>query len=914
MAIISFVLMMVTGWWQGSGADEVRVRIETEQGTIVVAVDVERAPETARNFLRYVDGGHYDGGRFHRTVTLAPDNQLASPVKIEVIQGGVAPAREKRGFAPIRLERTSRTGLKHLDGTISMARLGPDTATSDFFICVGDQPELDYGGKRNPDGQGFAAFGRVVAGMDVVRRIHRSPYTLQALTPPVMIRKIERLPRQMVLSGPELARQVTIHRDKFGVPHIFGRTDAATIFGLMYAQCEDNYRQLVADLLRSLGRAAEIDGERGLVNDLGYRAFEVERRSREEYEGLPARVRLLCDAYALGIEHYRHRHPELEPAGPARVEPWHILAVSRMGRLGGLNRVGLSAGELRIGEEIGPDRTTIERRDQPDHLELGQSTTTPAVDLDEGSNMWAVAPSKSASGRAMLLINPHVGFFGGGQRYEAHLRSDEGLNVYGFAILGTPYIRSGFTASLGWSHTNNYADTVDGYLETFDRPESPLSYRYEGGYRQAVEWQEELAVRTSGGLVRRRFRFRRTHHGPIVGSLNGRPVAARVARLDEGGEVEQRFAMNRARNFAEFRAALSRVALTGSNTIYADRAGNIFYVHGNAMPRRATGDDWLKPVDGTTAATEWQGYHRLDELPARLNPPSGFLQNCNSTPFLMTEKGNPLAGDYPGYMAPEEDTARAQSSRRILTGRRRFTFEQWTEAATDTTVGEAAKGIEALSAEWELLKREDEARAEQIKPVILELKSWDRIARIDSVATTIFLLWFERMRNGRGNDLGITLRGESTSGGKPAARFRQIAALEEVVATLERERNGWRVAWGEINRLQRIDSSGDQPFSDQRPSLPVAGGPGTAGIVFTYNTRPEKGQSRRYGISGNSFVAVVEFGPTVTARSVLVFGQSADPHSPHHLDQADLYATGRFKPVNFTLTAIRANLERSYQP
>ncbi|NBO65673.1 MAG: hypothetical protein EBU88_12685 [Acidobacteria bacterium] len=529
--------------------------------------------------------------------------------------------------------------------------------------------------------------------------------------------------------------------------------------------------------------------------------------------------------------------------------------------------------------------------------------------------MWVIGRSKSLTGNPMLLINPHVGFFGGGQRYEAHLQSDEGLNVYGFAILGTPYIRSGFTANLGWSHTNNYADTVDGYLETFDLAAEPLAYRYGSGYRQASEWEDSIRVKTETGFESRRYRFRRTHHGPIIGEVNGIAVAVRVARLEEGGEVAQRFAMNRARNFVEFRAALASVALTGSNTIYADRAGKIFYVHGNALPRRALGFDWAKPVDGRLIETEWRGYHKLDELPSRLNPPADYLQNCNSTPFLMTGgAGNPVRGRYPNYMVPEEDTARARSSRRILEAQRRFSFDDWTQAATDTFVEEAGRSIEEISAEWEVLKREDEARAEQLKPVLLELKAWDRIARIDSIPATLFFLWFERMRGGAGNDLGIALRGESRTGQVETEHFRRLQRLEEVVSSLERDYNDWHVPWGEVNRLQRIASSGEELFSDHRPSYPVAGGPGAAGLVFTYNARSEKGQLRRYGISGNTFVAVVEFGKQVRARSILVFGQTADPQSPHFLDQAELYSTGRFKPVRFTSAAISADTKKTYQP
>lgn len=694
----------------------------------------------------------------------------------------------------------------------------------------------------------------------------------------------------------KLAQSVMIYRDRFGVPHVFGQTDASVVFGLMYAQCEDNFWQLETDLVRALGRQAELEGEKALANDLAFRAFEIEKLARAEYQRLPAQAKAWCDAFAAGLNYFVARHPQVKPRLLARFEPWHILAVNRAGRIGSLGRMGLQPEELRFGT-----------------LEPGNVSQTTAAPLDltalpswfvetrgeqmEGSNMWVAAPGKSAHGRALLFINPHVGFFGGGQRYEAHLHSEEGLNIYGFAILGTPYIRSGFNQNLGWSHTNNYADTADAYLETFDDPRQPLAYRYGDGYRTATEWTDEVKVKTERGIETRRYRFRKTHHGPIIGARDGKAVAVRVAKLAEGGELEQRVAMNRARNFAEFKTALALLNLTGSNTIYADRKGNIFYVHGNALPRRATQFDWTKPVDGSDPATEWQGYHSFPELPQLRNPKTGFLQNCNSTPFLMTGEGNPRKEDFPAYAAPEADTARARSSRRILTGKKKFTFDEWTTAATDTTVHEAPRGLGILAAQWEELKREDEARAEEIKPVLLELQAWDQSAKVDSVATTLYLLWHERINNERGSD-----------------QFKDLRVLEKVVADLEKSFGTWRVQWGEINRLQRVHTSGAEPFSDAKPSFPVAGGPGAAGVVFTYNARPEQGQQRRYGTSGNTFVAVVEFGKQPRARSIVTFGQSADPQSPHYLDQAALYAQGKFKPVLFTLAEIKAKLARAYRP
>lgn len=698
----------------------------------------------------------------------------------------------------------------------------------------------------------------------------------------------------------ELASQVTIHRDTFGVPHIFGKTDAAVIFGLAYAQCEDNFWQLETDYINALGRAAELDGERGLARDLTFRLFEIERLSKAEYDRLPANLRALCDAFAAGVNHFIARHPETKPRLLTSLEPWNVLAFARAGRVGSVNRLGLNPNEIQLGKLETTDKAEASPTGfaGPMNLDDFQSWFVESnLGQEEGSNMWAVSPRKSASGNAMLFINPHVGFFGGGQRYEAQLKSEEGLNSYGFAILGTAYIRTGFNQFLGWSHTNNYADTADAYLESFDDAANPLAYKYGNEHRTAVEWTNTVKVKTEKGIELRRYRFRKTHHGPIIGYRNGKAVAARIARLEEGGELEQRIGMNRARNLKEFRAALGKLSLTGSNTLYADNRGNIFYVHGNAVPRRSTKFDWTKPVDGSTAETEWQGYHSLEELPVFLNPKSGFLQNCNSTAFLTTSEGNLPKEKFPAYMVPEDDTPRARMSRRILTGKKKFTFDEWAKAATDATVGEAKQGIETLAEEWEQMKRENEAKAEELKPMVWALKSWDQIARLDSTETTLFILTLERANADKGE-----------------AKFKSLRALEKTVADLELKFGSWQVGWGEINRLQRVHTSGDEAFDDKKPSLPVAGGPSFAGMAFTFTARTEKGQQRRYGTAGNTFVAVAEFGKQFRAQSILVFGQSADPQSKHFLDQAELYAAGKFKPVRFTLAEIKATLERSYHP
>jgi penicillin amidase len=706
-----------------------------------------------------------------------------------------------------------------------------------------------------------------------------------------MVSMLRFLVAALVLSSPlcaaHLARQVTIYRDTYGVPHVFGKTDAAAMFGLMYAQAEDNFWQVETDYLHFLGRAAEVDGPRALANDILARAYEVEARAKAQYEHASPQQRALCDAFAAGLNYYLETHPQVQPRLIRHFEPWFVLADEHRG-------------------PAGPGITRAERARAFPAL-AGSSDMDEDGSADEGSNMWAIAPSRSSTGHAMLLINPHIGFFGADQRYEAHLHSDEGLDVAGFATLGTPYIRSGHNRYLGWSHTNNYARTADVYVESFDDPKDPLAYRYGGGHRRATEWREEIRIKTGtgSGMETRTVVFRKTHHGPVLGMRaagGGASVglAVRFAGI-EGGAMWQRVEMNKARNLREFQAALGRLALTGSNTIYADQAGNIFYLHGNAIPRRSTKFDWTKPVDGSDPETEWQGKHPMADLPQVLNPPEGWLQNCNSTPFLTTGAGNPDRAKYPVYMAPEPDTERSKRSRAILSGSGRFTFDEWAKVALDTRMGLAEERIPGLQAAYDKLRESDPRRAAKLADLVAALAAWDQVGRIDSVGATLFV----RMET-RANEL------RRRGAGDPNL---PIAALEQVKAALEADFGTWKVAWGEVNRMQRVHTSGtEEPFRDDKPSLPVPGAPSFTGTIFTFGARPAPGQKRWYGTVGNSFVAVVEFGKVPEARSLLVFGQSADPQSKHFFDQAELYSTQRFKPAWFDLAEIRKHLERAYRP
>jgi len=665
----------------------------------------------------------------------------------------------------------------------------------------------------------------------------------------------------------QIAKSVTIYRDNYGVPHVYGPTDASCVFGYAYASAEDNFWQIEDSYIRALGRASEVYGAKTLDDDRLVRALEISRLAKAEYDRATPAIKQMDEAFADGLNYFLARNPQVKPRLITHFEPWHIYAFNRYALyyLFIFRKSGLQPREIN------------------------------SVMQSQGSNMWAVMPSKSADGHALLFINPHQPFFGPGQWYEGHVHSDEGWDMSGASFFGSGFPTIGHNAVLGWSHTVNEPDIVDVYEEMFDNPTDPLAYRYDGSYRHATEWKDTIKVTTDSGMVDRTFTFRKTHHGPIVAKRNGKPLAVKMAKFEEGGQIDEWYAMSKSRNFEEFKKAMSAVAVPMFNAVYADHEGNIFYVYNGAVPKRSAKFDWSKPVDGSTSETEWQGYHTFNELPQVTNPKSGFVQNCNSTPFATTVFGNPDASEYPRYMVGESDTARARISRRILYNKDKFTFDEWAQAGFDTYVIEAETEIPRLVEAWE------KQRPAKLAEPVAELRNWDHVSTVKSVPMTLYLLWHEKQ-------YGTAVI--------PAAKPKEdpLQSLEEVMSDLQKNYGTWQVPFGDLNRLERRQSGGEQPFDDRAESLPVAGGPGDVGIVFNFYARPEKGEKRRYGVAGHSFISVVDFGPQVQARSILVFGENSDPHSKHYFDQSEMYAQQKFKPAWFSLADIKAHAERTYHP
>jgi acyl-homoserine-lactone acylase len=719
-----------------------------------------------------------------------------------------------------------------------------------------------------------------------------------------------------------LAKSVTIRRDTFGVPHVYGPTDVSCVFGFIYAQAEDYFWQVEDSYLRSLGRAAEVYGEKSLPDDLINRALEITRLSQEEYASSSPKTREICQAVADGLNYYLATNPQVKPRLITRFEPWHPLAFRRFILYQSFiyGKSGVSAVDI-LGavQEIRDDKTGAVAFPADLRLELvALEQNRQGMSEHIGSNMWAVSPAKSTSGKALMFINPHQPFFGPGQWYEGHVVSGEGWNLLGACFFGSPFPSLGYNGHVAWSHTVNDPDIVDLYAITFDDKADPLKYRYADGSRQAIAWIDEVVVKDPKGTVSRRFRFTKTHQGPLVAVRDGKPLAIRLAKLEENGAIDQGYAMGRAKSVAEFKDAMRPCNMPMFNAMVADTGGNIFYVYNAAVPKRSEKFDWTKPVDGANPETQWLGYLRFDELPQLENPKCGFLQNCNQSPLSTTPVGrelqsgevdeNPKASQFPPFMMATErqrDNPRAQISRRILHSEVQFDYDEWTRDGFSTKILEAELRIPDLVKEWDALSSKEPDRAAKLKEPVELLKGWDCISAVDSVAMTLFVETYDRV-------LKMVARRDLGS-------YPRLRALEATIAGLEKTSGSWKVAWGEINRLQRIhgsmiDTQGRGAFRDDQPSLPIAGAPGPLGVVFNFYTLPQSGQKRRYGVAGHSFVGAVELGAEPKLKTILQFGESGDPHSPHWFDQAALYAKKQFKPSWFTQADVEAHSERQYHP
>jgi acyl-homoserine-lactone acylase len=698
----------------------------------------------------------------------------------------------------------------------------------------------------------------------------------------------------------EQASRVTITRDEWGIPHVSARTDADAVFGLIYAQAEDDFNRIETNYLTALGRTAEAEGEGSIFRDLRMRLVVDEASLRAQHAAAPPWLRELTQAWADGLNFYLATHPHVRPRVITRFEPWMTLAFSE-GSIGwDIENVDLEELERFYGARPGP---VVKR--------AAAVTAAERHEGQGGSNGFALGPSVTRSGHALLLINPHTSFY---FRAEAHVRSEEGLNVYGAVTWGQFFVYQGFNDRLGWMHTSTGADFMDEYAQTVSRSaDGTVTYLYAGTQRPVRSREVTIRYRTpSGTLGERRFDVLATHHGPIVRESDGRWIAVRLMH-DPVNALMQSYLRTKTRSLAAFKSVLRLHTNSSNNTVYADADGNVAYFHSNFVPRRDGRFDWSRPVDGADPATEWNGLHTLEESPNVVNPAGGWVQNTNNWPYSVAGEHSPRADDYPLYMDQARENARGVHAVRVLSGRRDFTLDSLVAAAYDRDLPAFDVMLPPLFDAYAGLPQDDPL-VERLAAPIASLRAWDRRWAEDSVATTLAIHWAEALwlavaAPPRGRDWPLFERVATAS--TPTQR---LQSLLTAIGKLETDFGRWQTPWGEVNRLQRTSSAIVQEFDDRATSIPVGFTSGRWGSLASFEARPSAATVRRYGTSGNSFVAAVEFGPKPRAKAVMAGGQNGDPASPHFFDQAGRYAEARLRDVHFDPADVARNAVRTYRP
>ncbi len=699
------------------------------------------------------------------------------------------------------------------------------------------------------------------------------------------------------------AKQVTIIRDNYGIPHIYGKTDADAVFGLLYAQCEDDFKRVEMNYIDKLGRLAEVNGEKDLYNDLLIRLVIDTSDAIADYKKAPIWLKKILNAFADGINFYLYKNPTVTPALLTRFQPWYPLLWTD-GSIGAISTGGVSTNEL---------KNFYSGQDEP--VSIHQSGNEYPEETLTGSNGFAFSPSITESGHAILYINPHVTFY---FRPEVHIVSEEGLNAYGAVTWRQPFVYQGFNEHCGWMHTSSQADISDAYIEKLSKKNGKWVYEYNGKQKPVVQKKINIHVKTTKGFETKTFNTLFTGHGPVMAKRNGQYISVRHNNRDMKGLI-QSWLRTKATSFAGFIKTMDLGANPSNNTLYADAEGNIAYWHGNFLPRRDTNYDWSKPVDGTTSATQWKGYHTVNESVHIYNPKNGWLQNCNSTPFTAAGDNSPKKSDYPVYMAPDGENFRGINAVRVLSENNHYTIDKVIKAGYDTRLAAFEVLIPALIKSFEQTGNPNDITHTSLKEPIELLKKWDYRCGENSIATALAVTWGEKILS---SIYRTKVEGDSDADiVTKTKQFAVVATPDELIipflATineLDARFGNWQTPWGEINRFQRISSNIENKFDDSKPSFPVGFVSSTWGMLPSYSSRTFPGTKKRYGVNGNSFICAVEFGKKIKAKSLLAGGESGDEHSAHFFDQGLMYSKGQFKDVLFYKEDVLKHAERTYHP
>jgi acyl-homoserine-lactone acylase len=696
------------------------------------------------------------------------------------------------------------------------------------------------------------------------------------------------------------AAGVTITRDDWGVPHISAKTDADAVFGLMYAQAEDDFNRVETNFINAMGRLAEAEGEKEIYRDLRMKLFIDPAALQAQYAEAPDWLKALMNGWADGLNYYLHTHPDVKPRVITKFEPWMALSFSE-GSIGGdIERVSIAQLEAFYGKN--PAAATARLEEDPADAAVPPEPT--------GSNGFAVAPANTAEGKALLFINPHTSFF---FREEAHVTSEEGLNAYGALTWGQFFIYQGFNERVGWMHTSSGADNIDEFSLTTSTADGKLVYKFGDEERPVQTRTITVPYRTATGMAEKTFTVYRTHQGPVVREQDGKWIAVRMME-EPLKALQQSYRRTKTKNLAEYKEVMALHTNSSNNTVYADADGTIAYFHSNFVPRRNPALDWTRPVDGSVPANDWQGIHTFDESPNVIDPPNGWIQNTNNWPYSAAGAHSPKVTAYPSYFDRNGENPRGIHAMRVFDGKKDFTLDSLRDAAFDSLLVEFETQLPPLVRDWDRLPASDPLKAKLADQIAL-LRKWNYRFGVDSVETTLAILWGDELWQRVSSQASAARTSVYDYMRTRATGQQRLEALAAASDSLAAGFGKWATPWGEINRFQRISPAIVQPFSDDGPSIPVGFASARWGSLASFGARSYNGSRRFYGTSGNSFVAAVEFGKDgVRARAVTAGGLSSDVSSKHFNDQAERYATGNLREVYFYPKQLEGHTERTYKP
>ncbi|WP_158730006.1 MULTISPECIES: penicillin acylase family protein [unclassified Flavobacterium] len=694
------------------------------------------------------------------------------------------------------------------------------------------------------------------------------------------------------------SQQVTIIRDNWGIAHVYGKTDADAVFGMLYAQCEDDFKRVEMNYIEKLGRLSEVKGQEFLYNDLEIKLLIDIDEAKADYKKAAPWLQKLLNSYADGINYYLYKHPEVQPALLTHFEPWFPLLWTD-GSIGAISTAGLTTSELKSFYGSAGDKIAYVERE---------------INVQTGSNGFAIAPSKTASGNTTLYINPHTTFY---FRPEIQISSNEGLQAYGAVTWGQFFIYQGFNENCGWMHTSSNVDVADLYAENIVTKNKKLFYEYDTQLLPVVEKKITIKYLENGKLIPKTFTSYFTNHGPIMAKRDGKWISLKSFNRSVKS-LEQSWIRTKSKNFVDYKKAMDIKANTSNNTVYADKEGNIAYWHGNFVPIRDPKLNWSKVVDGTTAATQWKGLHEVSEIVHSYNPENGWLQNCNSTPFTVAGKNSPNPDNYPPYMAPDGENFRGLNAVRLLNKGNKYTLDRVIADGYDTKLTVFEFLIPALISNFEKnIKTNTPLYDELIAPITV-LKNWDYYAHENSVATTLAVEWAYQLepiiQKVYTNEGELDQVQNTIQFLKNAQPNDLLPPLQKVLNELKTKFGSWEIPWGQINRFQRTSGAIALEYDDEQESLPIGFGPAVWGSLPAFKSSYQKNTQKRYGSNGNSFVCAVEFGTKIKAKSLLAGGNSGNPTSKHFFDQAKRYQEGQFKEVLFYKEDVLKHAEKTYHP